>query len=317
MCTSNLASVLVLGDKGSVNPEAGAQKVLDNKVGVNLGRAEAEDNVRKDSNADKAGKTATESTDNVDVVVAAHGVVRNAVELALSEAEQASSGGELGKDAGGQRSLDVSSDDGVAESVGVEDDDGLGEFLNVESSETGRGAAEDGADGGGQGDVEVDVQVDAESEGGDFGLNVDLSAEGEGVESDLAPSVGSIVLGELGGRDGAEGRQSNLGTSGIALRRWPSARQSSAAARLAGGVVAHAGSALAGLDPGAVGHSLGAVEAAGEGDSGADVGRGLGDDLVAELEVGCGGNAGADGDAGSSGHRGQGGDGSEETHFEY
>lgn len=306
-----------MGDERSVELKAGAQKILDNKVGVNLGRAEAEDNIRKDSNADEAGKTATESTDDVDVVVAAHGVVGNAVELALSDAEQAGGGRELGKDAGGQRHLDVSSDDGVAESVGVEDDDGLGELLDVQSGEAGRGAAEDGADGGRQGDVEVDVQVDAESEGLDLDLDLGLGAEGEGVERDLAPRVGSIVLCELGGRDGAEGREGNFGAGGIALGGWPGAGEGGAAAGLAGGVVAQAGRALAGLDPGAVGHALGAVEAAGEGDGGADVGRGLGDDLVSELEVGGGGSAGAGGDAGGGGHGGQGGDGSEETHFEY
>lgn len=314
LAAANLASKLVLGNERSVELGGSAQHVLDVEGADNLGGADREDGVGEDGDTDEARNAATESTDNVDVVVAALGAEGDAVELACSEAEQAGGGLELGEEAGGQRSLDVGSDSDETESVGVEDDDGLSEGLDEETGESGGGGTEGGADLGGQGDVELDVEVDAQAQGRDLSLDLSLGAEGKGLDGGLAPGVRGIVLCELDGRDGAEGAEGDGRARGGALGHGPSADEGGAGAGLA--VEALAGQARAGLCPGAVGHGGRALEAGGEAEGGVDVGGGLGDDLVGQLDVGGGCRAGWAGGGGGHGDGGQRGDGGEEMHCE-
>lgn len=286
LSTANLASVLVLGDEGGVELQAGAHKVLDNKAGVDIDRVDGNHNIGQDGDANEALETAAELTDNVNVVVAALGAEGDAVKVAVAEAEQAGDVLNQGEDGRGQRDGNVGSNDGKAKDFGVEDDEGIGERLDKDAGEGSRGGAERGADGGGEGDVELDVEVDAQAQGGDLSLDLGLGAEGEGVEGDLAPGMGGVVLCELGRRDGAEGAQLDLGSRSVALGQRPGAGQERSRTSLESCIIALAGKTRAGLDPGAVGHGGRALEALGEGQGRVDVARCRVVDLVAELDVG-------------------------------
>lgn len=316
---TRLRAVAVEGGQDSLDDAADeAEKAVDNNVDDNLQGADDQDDLGEDAETDKAGDVATDLANNVDVVGATLGAVTNTVEVALAKSELAGKAVDALEKTERQINIDIGSNNSMTDDISVEGNNGINDALEIETRQGTTDVLQVSADVG----MDIDVNL-----GLDGGLELDIggSAEGDGVEADLAVLVLGVVLDDLGRRLGAESSKLDVDRGvDLDIRLDPGTDELLANTGLGLEVQLLARSASASLGPGAVGHAVRAL-VAGMGFLGVE-------DLDIEIEIDLDietdtSNLGVDIDfdvgintnkaPGGRGNTSEGGESSNETHLDY